>query len=241
MNSRRFHPLILGFAALLVGMLACDEAWAATETIEIRFLPMQEAEAAVRSQLSADGRLAVLASRRLLIIEDDAAHIAKARRLLAKLDQAAPQFSASVRMQSVSAERLRQLTAQAGLDRAGGGWARISLGSGRLQSSSMQQFRLRLSAGKNASIETGTIQAVDRQTRVWLSGYGLMNMDSVEFVPITSGFTIRARPAGADAVRVRIIPWIRREQARLSGSEEMLLDLGTVQAPAHPPGNQANL
>jgi len=245
MNTLNPHArasfLLPGLIILLWMLLIPCLVLAATETIEVHFLPLQEAAEAARSQLSPEGRLAVLASRRLLIIEDDAAHIEKVRKLLAKIDQATPQFLATVRMQSVSSEQLRHLSARASLDVLNGGWAKVSLGSGKLRSSSMQNFQLRLTASREASIEAGHIRPLDRQTRIWLSGYGLVALDSVEMVPMTSGFTIRARPAGVDAVRVHLTPWIRREQARLSGSEEMLLDLGTVQAPAQPPGNQANL
>ncbi|MDQ6981665.1 MAG: hypothetical protein Q9M08_01480, partial [Mariprofundus sp.] len=47
-------------------------------------------------------------------------------------------------------------------------------------------------------------------TRLWLSGYGVVRVNSVELIPLTSGFNIAVSPAGTDQVRVRIVPWMKR-------------------------------
>lgn len=219
-------------------------AHAATETISIHFLPMHEAAAVARSQLSAAGQVAVLKSRRLLILNDDEAHIKKARELLKRLDQMPEQYTAHVFIEDVKKSDSKTAgvsSAYASLGALPGGWLHIRLENQHRRSSNRQAFQLRVTANEPGNFEVGSIQPTRLETRRWLSGYGLIRQNSVELVPITSGFRILLWPAGENKVRVRLVPWMQRASHQLRGQEEMLLDLGSTNAPATPPPNSAAL
>jgi hypothetical protein len=217
-----------------MGMLI--PAYAATETVSVNFLPMQEAAAVVKSQLSSRGRVAALASRRMLIMEDDAVHIKQAAALLQRLDQPATQYTAFVDFAETTMEsrNAQAVSATAGAPLRGG-WVRLGIDQHKTQGSHRQSFQLRITAGQPGDIEAGSIQPSRRNTRQWLSGYGVITSTSVERISITSGFRILAQPAGGDQIRVQIIPWVKRLEKHIQGQHEILIDLGTAQSPASPP------
>jgi len=235
----------LVIAAGLFAVVLSQPAIAATDLINVYFLPIQEAATVARSQLSDHGKVAMVPSQHVLIIDDDTIHIDRAKALLKRLDRAPGQFTAYVTIEDISATagELAQASGQIRAGRLAGGWLRMnfqsSLQASHSQSSHRQSFQLRISNNKQGSIEAGTIQSFNRSTRVWLSGYGVLQANAVTLVPVMSGFHITVTPAGVDKLRVRIVPWMQRTQARVSGRQEMLLDLGRSNQPATPPGNVA--
>jgi len=242
MITKLSRLIVLGivFAAVLT-----QPAVAATDLVNVYFLPIQEAATVARSQLSDSGKVAMVPSQHILIIDDDTPHIHKAKALLKRLDRAPGQFTAFIIMEDISAtaSKLAQASAQVHAGKVAGGWLQMnfqsSLQSSKSQSSHRQSFQLRISNNEPGSIVAGTIQGVNRSTRVWLSGYGVLQATSVSLVPVTSGFHITVTPAGSDKLRVRIVPWMQRTQARISGQQEMLLNLGNSNQPATPPGSVA--
>jgi len=231
---------------LLTGLLCSGlslPAFAATEVVEVYFLPLQEAASAARSQLSDDGKVAVIASRQMLVIDDDQAHINKAKILLKRLDHPAGQYTAFLNFEDISLQR-RSSAGVHGQIRAGrlpGGWVQFKAGYRQSGSRHSQSYQLRISGNQPGSMETGVLRSFSRETRMWLSGYGLIQANSVEMIPITSGFHITVKPAGANQVRVRIVPWMKRTVARIQGQQEILLGLGTTNKPATPPSNVADM
>ncbi|ATX78710.1 hypothetical protein Ga0123461_0258 [Mariprofundus aestuarium] len=232
---------------LLAGLffLCCiaAPARAATEVIDIYSLPISEAAQVVQSQLSATGKVIELPSQRRLVIEDDTEHLDKAKALLKQLDQSTPQYSAIVELADFNSTQLNgsQLSGAATVGSLPGGWVQLAVNSDRQRSRSTQMFQLRISAARPGSIETGTIRSFSRETQLWLSGYGIVKANSVELVPITSGFTVTAWPVGNDQVRVRITPWMQRLDPQVSGRHEMLIDMGTARTPATPPSGKADM
>lgn len=118
---------------------------------------------------------------------------------------------------------------------------RLQTGYRQSGSQHRQAFQLRISGNQPASMETGVLRSFSRATRLWLAGYGVIQVNSVEMIPITSGFHIMIRPAGKDQVRVRIVPWMKRAVAQVQGQHEILIDLGNTTKPATPPSNTANM
>jgi len=231
---------------LLVGLTMwlwlLSPAHAASEIVEIFFLPMQEAANAARSQLSEQGKVAILTSRRMLVLEDNAAHLKKAKALLKKLDQPVQQYTAHVEIEDIRTNALSTAGAtSAAAAPLTGGWAQVQLEESNTRLHNRQSFQLRITANQPGNIETGTLQTLNRETRSWLSGYGLVKMNSVELIPISSGFKVQAWPSGPDQVRLRIVPWMQRKSAQVTGRHEMLVDLGTSQNPKRPPSNAANM
>jgi len=231
----------LVIAGGLFAVVLSQPAIAATDLINVYFLPIQEAATVARSQLSDHGKVAMVPSQHVLIIDDDTIHIDRAKALLKRLDRAPGQFTAYVTIEDISAtaSELAQASGQIHAGRLAGGWLQMNVQSSHSQSSHRQSFQLRISNNKQGSIEAGTIQSFNRSTRVWLSGYGVLQANAVTLVPVMSGFHITVTPAGVDKLRVRIVPWMQRTQARVSGRQEMLLDLGRSNQPATPPGNVA--
>ncbi len=233
---------------LLGGVILCWlgltlPALAATEFVNVYFLTLQEAANAARSQLSESGKVSAVPSQQLLIIDDDTAHINKAIALLKRIDQAPEQYTAHVDIEDIQSNRSRSVhtSGQTTLGQLSGGWVSVQLQKQKRHSNHRQSFQLRISGQKKGRIETGTIQSFTRATRLWLSGYGLVQANSVELVPITSGFHITTRSAGIGQVRVRIVPWMQRLRANVQGQQEMLIDLGTSSSPTIPAGNTANM
>jgi len=221
--------LIRAFTAALFLLLPCP-AWADIETYEVQHLPLAEAEAAVRSQLSGHGSVAAMPSRNLLIINDDAVHIRAARELLERLDIAAPQYSLTMEIIRLVDKGYASVRTGAVLPH---GWIAVSLDSDKQHSSSRQMFNLHVAAGRSGTIEAGTLQPYRQRVRQWLAGYGVIDSTSVELVSITSGFSASVTPAGQDSVRIRIDPWMRRLQGNTSiqGKTEILVDLGSTGVP----------
>lgn len=218
-------------------------AMAASDLLEVYFLPLKEAADAVKTQLSEQGRVAVVPSRRVLIVDDDRAHIDKAKQLLKRLDHPAGQYTVYVSLEDSAVQRYSQSAASvhAMAGNLTGGWVRLQAGRQHSDSRHRQSFQLRISGQQAASMETGTIQSFNRPTRLWLAGYGVVRADSVEMIPITSGFHVTVTPAGNDKVRVRITPWMQRATAQIRGRNELLYGLGTTKQPATPPSPAANM
>jgi len=206
-------------------------AFAATDIVEIYFLPMQEAADVVRSQLSENGKVAVIPSRHMLLIDDDTAYIQKAKAWLKRLDHPPGQYTAYVSIEDVSSGTANASNASGyvALGELSGGWLKVKLRHQQYSSSQRQSFQLRISSNHPGSIETGVIRSYSQETRLWLSGYGIVSANSVELIPITSGFNITVIPAGAGQVRVRIVPWMQRivegNQARLASNEEPVIEI----------------
>ena len=221
---------------LLTGLLSLP-AFAATEVVEVNFLPLSEAVNAVKTQLSASGSVAAMPSRRILVIDDDRPHLNGAIALLKRLDRQPDQYRAELEIgrSERSATAANHIDAELQVAPLPGGWVRISRRNQQGHADSQQRFSLRLSAGQPGSLETGVIKPYRRQSLQWLAGYGLIKRDSVEMIPITSGFHILIRPAGEGRVHLRITPWMRRAEPRLRGNQEMLIDLGSVRNPTRPP------
>lgn len=230
-------------AVLLLWLTMMIPAQAATETVAVDFLPLQEAADLARSQLSANGNVAVLPSRRLLILEDDDVHIDKARKLLQQLDRMPAQFVVYVDIESVEAANYHAREASGALGRAvelPGGWLQVRLRRYSSHAGNRQTFQLRASAGEPGSLELGQLRPVRREIRQWLSGYGLIRAESVELVPLTSGFHLQLWPVhNGDQVRVRLSPWMQRLNTGMQGRQEMLLELGSTSSPATPPAHDA--
>lgn len=240
LKSNRMVALL----AILSGLMLSQSAVAATDLVNVYFLPIEEAASIARSQLSDSGKVAMVPSQHILIIDDDSAHINKAKALLKRLDRAPGQYTAYVSIEDVSlaATRSLQTSAAGSLGQLSGGWLQVQLQSKQSHASHRQSFQLRVSQNEPGSIETGTIQSFSRTARLWLSGYGLLRANAVELVPITSGFHITVlQMIGNAQLRVRIVPWMQRTQARVEGQQEMLIDLGRSNSPATPPANVANM
>jgi len=233
------------FAVLLLSWLSISApACAATDVINVYFLPIEEAANAARSQLSDSGKVATIPSQRMLIIDDDMMHINKAKALLKRIDHAPGQYTAYLSIEDISAIANKGTQVSGRIIQGqplSGGWLKLKLQHQKYRSNHRQSFQLRISSHQPGSIETGTIQSFNRVTRMWLAGYGLVRARSVELVPLTSGFHITASPVGNDQVRVRIVPWMKRSQPRMQGQQEMLIDLGSSNAPAMPLGNTADM
>lgn len=228
---------------LLTFLSSSLPAFAATDVVNIDYLTLQEAADAARSQLSESGKVAAVPSQRLLILDDDTAHINKAKALLKRLDHAPGQYTAYLSIENIKENSSNSLQTSGAitLGQRPGGWAAVRLQQQKQHSNHRQSFQLRISSQQQGSIETGTIQSFTRATRLWLSGYGVVSANSVELIPVTSGFHITASPAGTGKVRVRIVPWMQRMQANIQGQQEMLIDLGTSNTPTIPAGNSANM
>jgi len=154
---------------LLSLLLLCamsTSALAATEAIEIYFLPLSEASEAARSQLSANGKIAPIPSRRLLVIEDDIAHINKAKALLKKLDQPTPQFSAMVEIEDIDSKTISsaRLSGAVSIRKLSGGWIQLASGQQKRSIGNRQKHQLRISAAQPGRIETGIIRSFTRET-----------------------------------------------------------------------------
>jgi len=211
--------------------------------VEVYFLPLNEASDVARSQMSGEGKIAVIASRRMLLLDDDSAHLQKAIALLKRLDHPPGQYTAYLSIEDVRSDKISavQASARVRLGHLPGGWMQAGIQHQSYSNHQQQSFQLRISGAKAGSIETGRIHAFNRATRLWLSGYGIVRANSVELVPVTSGFHISVQPAGRDQLRVHIVPWMQRMDVQVQGQHELLLDLGTSKNPAAPPSNVANM
>jgi len=224
-----------GMLAILVFLtMNAGAARAETATIEVIHLPLAEAEAAAQSQLSANGKTAQLPSRRLLIITDDAAHIARARELLKSLDAAPAQLSVQVAVAEQYANSAGSIAASAALP---GGWVRIDAAAASRHGEGRRDFMLRTSSGSPGHIEAGEVRAVDSGTLRYLTAHGIVTENNVELLDITGGFDVRATLLPGDQVRVAIHPWLRNNAADsgMDAKTEMLIDAGSTLSTGKPP------
>lgn len=219
----------------------CQAAQAATDSIEILHLPLNEAAAVARSQLSETGKLAEIPSRRLLIITDDAAHLNKARKLLKQLDVAVPQLRIRMDISEQTTRKNRSMHVNS--SPLPGGWLRIAAATSARKTNKQQQFSLRTTSGRAAHIETGEIRSSRRAIHQYLARYGVVEKNSVALVEITAGFDVQATLLAGDKVRLNIRPWFKRMQQNTgySGNMELLSDAGNTLATAQPPSNTAPL
>lgn len=239
---------------LLVCLGLCQGAWAETATVEVRYLPLQEAADLVKSQLSSEGHVAQLPSRRLLVIQDDEKHVKEAKAILKRLDVALPQLSVQVDMDEEESAKLSGA-------RLSGGWMRLKskaqskedrdredvirlqagVESGTLQSGQTRHFSLSIASGKRGHIEAGEIQVARPEVRETLAHYGIEDTPDLAFVPITAGFDVQATLIDDKHARLQIRPWFKRVEQKtdIQAKTEMLLDLGSTSAPQQPPGTSA--
>jgi len=224
--------LICMLPALL--MLNAQSAMADTATIEVMHLPLDEAAAAVSTQLSGDARIAQMPSRRLLIISDDAAHIEQAREFLRTLDSAPAQLISRIQLAEHYASRGEKLSVAATLP---GGWVQLDAGAASRHGSNRRDFMLRTSSHAPGHIEAGEIRAVDTGVRQYLTAHGIISANSVELVNITGGFDVQATLLAGDMVRVNIHPWLKNDAADsgMDAKTEMLIDAGSTLSVGTPP------
>jgi len=210
-------------------------SYAATETIEVYFLPLHEAAEVVRTQLSNEGRVVEINASRVLLIDDKAAYIKKAKTLLKKLDKPVKQLTIQLKIEDISSLEEASIAGSVSMSPLSGGWIRLAVGQQLEHVSSRSRYQLRVSANKPGRIEIGSIQQFNRETRRWLSAYGVVEDRSIALVPITTGFYVRARLAGNGLVNVRIIPWMKRAgQSGLGDNQDVLIGLGSNVTPAIP-------
>ncbi|MDX8409428.1 MAG: hypothetical protein R8J84_05205 [Mariprofundales bacterium] len=203
-------------------------------TIQVDNLPMSEAESLVKSALSKQGRVAALASQRLLVVQDDASHIKAARKLLRQFDRPADQFRVTLRVEERDALQDARLQ---GAVRLPGAWLQLQGGAAEYQTTSDQRWSLLLMANREGTITVGEVQPYRSQTRQWLAGYGLLERDSINLMTLSSGFVIRLQSLGGDRVQVKITPWLAHSQPGMAANAkpELLLDLGTGGSVVSPP------
>lgn len=237
-RSRVIRKLINPF--LLLSLLIPATTLAETAVLEIKHLPLQEAENIVKSQLSPSGNVSSMVSRSILVVNDRASNIERAKALLTRLDIAARQYSAYLELITLQHEANRSISTSARLP---GGWVRINMASSKTHISNRKSYNLYLTSGSEGTIESGTIQPYRQQTKQWLAGYGVIRSSSVELVPITSGFHATVRPAGDGLINVRITPWMRslRGNRAIQGNSEMMIDLGAANQPRQPPKGTASV
>jgi len=213
-------------------------AMAETEVLEINYLPLNEAESIVKSQLSPSGTIATMPSRRIIVVNDRTTNIEQAKALLKRLDVQAVQYRANLELMTLDDEQSRSLRTSVQLP---GGWIRISMNDSQMHTASHKQYSLYLTSGHEGSFESGTIQPFHQRTKQWLAGYGVINTHSLELVPITSGFHATVQPAGNGMVNVRIVPWMRSQRGTpgRQGNTEVLIDLGATTNPRQAPNSNA--
>jgi len=240
-RKRLFFSTSLLPLALLFSCLFYQSAQAATDSIEVLHLPLNEAAAAVRSQLSETGKLAQIPSRRLLIITDDTPHLKKARQLLKQLDVAVPQLLIRIDISELDMRKNR--TTHLKQSPLPGGWAQLETVNNTRKSSNTRQFSLRTTSGSPAHIEAGEIRSSRRDIHHYLARYGIIEENSVALSEITAGFDVQATLLAGNKVRLLIRPWFKRAEQNtgLTGGLELLNDAGNTAATAQPPSNTAPL
>lgn len=232
------HASRFGCVLALILAVASTAAEAATETVQVHFLPMQEAAALVRSQLSVQGRVTTMPSRRLIVIQDDAKHIQQAKTLLKRLDVPLAQYRINLEISSRQQHQEREYGIEA--FHLPGGWVRLELEDEQRTSKQAQRFQLLVSSGQPGQIEAGQIIPTPA-SRFWLNRHGII--ETIVHQPVTSGFAVTLRPAGAKQVRINIRPWMQRETSdaendgRIEIAEaatELIVPIGeTVELAAH--------
>jgi len=212
---------------------------AETATIEVLHLPLQEASNAAKSQLSRQGTVAQLPSRRILIIQDDAGHIERARALIKRLDMPAPQLNVQVGV-TEEEESGRTALAVSGIALPGG-WVRIQTSHKTRRVNNSQRFRVSVASGKYGHIETGYIRAVRPSVRHFMHRYGIVDTPDLALIPITAGFDVEARLIGKNNVLLHIHPWFERgrQNTDIQAKIEILPDLGSTDNTRKPPDTHA--
>jgi len=217
--SRLLRTLLLPLWLVVAGA-----AHAETAVVEVYFLPLTEAQSVVQGQLSPSGSVSAIASRRMLIIQDDAEHIEAATSLLKRLDARPEQYRVTVEILQGRQQRSQAASVQGVLP---GGWLRVSLSSADDRFADRRSYNLRLQSGQPGLIEAGEIVPVTSRVRSWLAGFGFEQ--TVQLVPVTGGFEVRVVPLGDDQVRVEVHPWLRSQQSAVQqGRAEVQLDAGGV-------------
>lgn len=213
-------------------------ALAETAVVEVYHLPLQEAESIVKSQLSPSGSVTAMPSRSILVVNDLASNIEQAKAVLKRLDVAARQYNAYLELITLEHEAIRSISTSARLP---GGWVRINMASSKTRLSNRKSYSLYLTSGSQGTIESGTIQPYRQSTKQWLAGYGVIRSNSVELIPITSGFHATVSPAGDGQVHLRITPWMKnlRGNSAIQGNTEVLIDLGATNNPRQAPNGAA--
>ncbi|MDX8391448.1 MAG: hypothetical protein R8K53_02615 [Mariprofundaceae bacterium] len=245
LHCRTYMHALPALLAIFLLSFPCQPAHAASDSIEIVHLPLNEAADIARSQLSAEGKVAQIPSRRLLIISDDDAHLNQARAWLKKLDVAVPQLLIRVTI----SEQNRRKNHAARLDQRQlpGGWVRISAATDSQQANRQRQFSLRTTSGSSGHIEAGEIRTSRRAIHSYLARYGIVEQNSVELVEISAGFdvqaTLLADASENETVRLRIHPWFKRtgKDTGFAGKTEILVDAGSTLTTAQPPSGTAPL
>ncbi|MDQ6966209.1 MAG: hypothetical protein Q9M23_04715, partial [Mariprofundaceae bacterium] len=226
-NMSMMLPKVLLTALLTLMLLNAQQALAETATLEVMHLPLDEAAAAVSTQLSRDARIAQMPSRRLLIISDDAAHIEQAREFLRTLDSAPAQLISRIQLAEHYASRGEKLAVTANLP---GGWVQLEAGAASRHGSNRRDFMLRTSSHAPGHIEAGEVRAVDTGVRQYLTAHGIISANSVELVNITGGFDVQSTLLAGDKVRVNIHPWLKNDagDSGMDAKTEMLIDAGST-------------
>lgn len=230
--------MFLRLFALLLLLLPAVAA-AATISLRVDYLPLQEAAELVRTQLSPQGTVAVLASRRLLVVADDEQHLKQARAILKRLDVAPPAYV--LHLQILQVRNNARLAGGIRGIRLPAGWLRIEAARSKGAAEQTQSFALRLRDGREGRIELGEIRPIRSEVRRWLGAHGIAEAVMLSPVPITAGLAVRATGLGGKRVRLRLHPWLRYEQSSVAarGKMEVLVDLGSIDAPATPPARNA--
>lgn len=231
MTMARF---LLALAFLLPSLAAAE-----TASVTVDHLMLEEAAELVRTQLSPQGSVAMLAPRRILVIQDDAKHVQQARDILRRLDVPLPAFVLHLdvlesRSDSRSGAGVREI-------RLPGGWVQVQAEHVYSDSGRARSFELRLLDGREARIELGEIRPIRSEVRRWLGAHGVADSVMLSPVPITAGVVVSATGIGDNRVRVSLHPWLSQEQASVQaqGRAEVLVDLGSIDNPATPPANNA--
>jgi len=209
--------------------------YAVTATLEVYFLPLHEAAEAVKTQLSNQGKVVEIHASHLLLLEDKAAYIKKAKALLKRLDKPVAQLTVHVEIEDSLSLQQNSMAAEVAMTPLSGGWVQLRAGQHMEHVAHRGQYQLRVTETKPARIEIGQMHAFNKRSQRWLSGYGLIEENSVEYIALSTGFFVRARLVGKDLVHVRIVPWMKRaDEDSLDENQAALIGLGKNVTPAIP-------
>lgn len=231
-----FFPVLI---VILLSMAHPSNAEPITATLDVLHLPLQEASNIVKSQLSKQGTVIQLPSRRMLLIQDDAGRIERARALLKQLDIAVPQLKVQVEL--VEKEIDNDAKLEAPVSMLPGGWVRIRTSHNEQDNDRHRFFRLRIPSGKYGRIEAGGVRAVRPSVRRFMSRYGVADTPDIALVPIIAGFDVQVQLINKSSVRLRILPWFERDiqKTDVQAKIEILPDLGSTNSTLKPPGTSA--
>jgi len=203
-------------------------SYAATDTVEVYFLPLHEAAEAVKTQLSKAGSVVEISSSRVLLIHDKTVYIKKAKALLKQLDKPVAQLAVQVEIEDSF------ITDAMSVSALSGGWGQLAVGQKLAYVAHRSQYQLRVSANKPGRIEVGSIHSFPPSTQRWLGAYGVLAEHSAEYMTISTGFFVQARVVGKSKVHVRITPWAMRLDDEADTNQAALIGLGKNVTPAIP-------